>query len=88
MLPCSRRPERASLETCRDAGLHDGGMTAAIEGGEAIQNARQFFSCAPDPIMVDQEMIGNRIRLYLRNSFQSLQPLDDSVLRMTAVRPG
>jgi hypothetical protein len=35
--------------------------------------------------MVDQEMIGNRIRVHVRDSFQSLQRLDHRLLRQTAV---
>ena len=59
-----------------------------LQGSQPVHEASQLFSCAMQTIVVDQEMIGNRLRLHPCDSLEVLQRLEDGLVRQTAVRAG
>ena len=53
---------------------------------QLVEEGGQFFLCAVPAVMIDQDMVGNRICLHLRNPLELLQCLGHRLMPLTAVR--
>jgi|GEM_PF-4472663 len=74
----------AGSGACGDAGLHHRCPTTTLQGSQSVHEASQLFSCAMQTIVVDQEMIGNRLGLHPCDTLEALQGFDDVLVRETA----
>src|SRR6478752_7383801 len=78
----------AGSGACGDAGLHHRCPTTTLQGSQSVHEAGQLFSCAAQAVVVDQEMLGNRLPLHPCDSLEALQRLEDGLVRPTAVWAG